>query len=41
MKINEIWEKVSNIIKKNDSKPIHNRKYLKAEKKLTQKQALI
>ena len=27
--------------KKNDSKPIHNRKYLKAEKKSTQKQALI
>ena len=37
-KYNEIWEKVSNIIKKNfNSELIYSKKYLKAEKKSTQK----
>ena len=37
-KYNEIWEKVSNIIKKKvNSELIYSKKYLKAEKKSTQK----
>ena len=36
----KIWEKVSNIIKsKFNSELIYNKKYLKAEKKSTQKKA--
>ena len=31
---NEIWEKVSNKIKKINSKLIYNKKYLKAEKNI-------
>ena len=34
-----IWEKVSNTIKKINSKLIYNNKYLKAEKKSTQNKA--
>ena len=34
-KYNEIWEKISNIIKKEfNSEPVHNKQYLKAEKKI-------
>ena len=34
-KYNEIWEKVSNVMKKEfNSKPVYNKKYLKAEKNL-------
>ena len=39
-KINEIYEKVNNIIRKEfNSEPLHNKKYLKV-KKSTQKKAL-
>ena len=32
-----IWEKVSNIIKKNNNEPIYNKKYLKAGKRFNKK----
>ena len=36
-KSNEIWEKVSNMIKKFNSERIYNKKYLKAEKNVLTK----
>ena len=40
-KYNQTWDKVSNIIKKNLTELIYNKKYLKGEKKLTQKKVFI
>ena len=38
-KYNEIWKKVSNIIKREfNSKPVHNKKYLKTGKKINTKE---